>query len=148
MEKEIVLQEITAVYQVRKDVEMPLEKVYSSYQVADFLKKEIGQLTQERFVALFLNVKNEVIAYSVIGIGTIDQAIAHPRDLFQRALLTNSASILIAHNHPSGNPSPSENDKNLTKRIKNGCELFGLTLLDHIIVGNSDYYSFRAGRLL
>jgi len=148
MEKEILLQEIKEVYQVRNDVIMPIEKIYSSFQVADFLKKEIGRLTQEKFVALFLNVKGYVLAYTVISIGTLDQSIAHPRDLFQRALLTNCASIIIAHNHPSGTLTPSESDKVTTERIKKGCAILGFQLLDHLIVSETEFFSFRGAGLL
>ena len=102
---EFTIQEIRAVYQEKKvETYGELKKVTSSYQIALWLEKEIGSFTQENLVAVYLNVKNEVICFSVVHIGTIDQSIAYPRDIFQRALLVNAARVIVAHNHPSGNP--------------------------------------------
>lgn len=148
MEKEIILQEITAVYQVRKDVEAPITRCSSAWEVGYFFSNEIGNLTQERLVALFLNTKNEVLAYSVITQGTINQSMANPRDILQRALLTNSAGVIIAHNHPSGNLTPSEDDKRSTKNLKECCEMMGIMLLDHFIVSEESHLSFASQGLL
>lgn len=148
MEKEIILQEISAVYQVKTNVKAPIERCASAWEVGYFFSKEIGNLTQERLVALFLNTKNEVLAYSVITQGTINQSIANPRDILQRALLTNSASVVIAHNHPSGNLTPSEDDKRATKRLKECCEMMGIMLLDHFIVSEESHLSFASQGLL
>ena len=80
--------------------------------------------------------------------GSLNQSIAHPRDIFQRALLSNAARIIVGHNHPSGNPQPSENDCLFTSRLKEGAELLGMPLLDHLIVGRDAYYSFCEEGLL
>jgi len=148
MEKEIILQEISAVYQVRKDIEAPITRCSNAWEVGYFFSNEIGNLTQERLVALFLNTKNEVLAYSVITQGTINQSIANPRDILQRALLTNSAGLIIAHNHPSGDLTPSEDDKRTTKRLKECCEMMGIMLLDHFIVSEESHLSFASQGLL
>lgn len=148
MEKEIILQEISAVYQVRKDVEAPITRCSSAWEVGYFFSNEIGNLTQERLVALFLNTKNQVLAYSVITQGSINQSIANPRDILQRALLTNSAGLIIAHNHPSGDLTPSEDDKRTTKRLKECCEMMGIMLLDHFIVSEESHLSFASQGLL
>ncbi|CAI3324576.1 JAB domain-containing protein [Enterococcus cecorum] len=148
MEKEIILQEISAVYQVRKDVEVPITRCSSAWEVGYFFSNEIGNLTQERLVALFLNTKNQVLAYSVITQGSINQSIANPRDILQRALLTNSAGLIIAHNHPSGDLTPSEDDKRTTKRLKECCEMMGIMLLDHFIVSEESHLSFASQGLL
>ena len=148
MEKEIILQEISAVYQVRKDVEVPITRCSSAWEVGYFFSNEIGNLTQERLVALFLNTKNQVLAYSVITQGSINQSIAIPRDILQRALLTNSAGLIIAHNHPSGDLTPSEDDKRTTKRLKECCEMMGIMLLDHFIVSEESHLSFASQGLL
>ena len=142
---EFTIQEIRAVYQ-EKNVESfgDLKKVTSSHQIGLWLEKEIGSFTQEHLVAVYLNTKNEVISFSVVHVGTIDQSIAYPRDIFQRALLTNSARVIVAHNHPSGNTTPSEADKLFTKRIIRAGELMGIEILDHIIVTDDDYCSLRA----
>ena len=148
MEKEIILQEISAVYQVRKDVEVPITRCSSAWEVGYFFSNEIGNLTQERLVALFLNTKNQVLAYSVITQGSINQSIANPRYILQRALLTNSAGLIIAHNHPSGDLTPSEDDKRTTKRLKECCEMMGIMLLDHFIVSEESHLSFASQGLL
>lgn len=148
MEKEIILQEITAVYQVRNDVEVPITRCTSAWEVGYFFSNEIGNLTQERLVALFLNTKNQVLAYSVITQGSINQSIANPRDILQRALLTNSASLIIAHNHPSGDLTPSEDDKRSTKNLKECCDMMGIMLLDHFIVSEESHLSFASQGLL
>lgn len=148
MEKEIILQEISAVYQVRKDIEAPITRCSNAWEVGYFFSNEIGNLTQERLVALFLNTKNEVLAYSVITQGTINQSIANPRDILQRALLTNSAGLIIAHNHPSADLTPSEDDKRTTKRLKECCEMMGIMLLDHFIVSEESHLSFASQGLL
>ena len=148
MEKEIILQEISAVYQVRKDIEAPITRCSNAWEVGYFFSNEIGNLTQERLVALFLNTKNQVLAYSVITQGSINQSIANPRDILQRALLTNSAGLIIAHNHPSGDLTPSEDDKRTTKRLKECCEMMGIMLLDHFIVSEESHLSFASQGLL
>ncbi len=145
---EFTIQEIRAVYQEKKvEAYGDLKKVTSSYQIALWLENEIGSFTQEHLVAVYLNTKNEVISFSIVHIGTIDQSIAYPRDIFQRALLVNAARIIIAHNHPSGSTKPSEADKLFTKRIIRAGELIGVEILDHIIVTDEDYCSLRAGGL-
>ena len=142
---EFTIQEIRAVYQEKKvETYGDLKKVTSSHQIGLWLEKEIGSFTQEHLVAVYLNVKNEVICFSVVHIGTIDQSIAYPRDIFQRALLTNSARVIVAHNHPSGNTTPSEADKLFTKRIIRAGELMGIEILDHIIVTDNEFCSLRA----
>ncbi|CAI3366944.1 DNA repair protein RadC [Enterococcus cecorum] len=124
---EFTIQEIRAVYQEKKvETYGDLKKFTSSFQVAHWLEKEIGSFTQEHLVAVYMNTKNEVISFSIVHIGTIDQSIAYPRDIFQRALLVNAARIIIAHNHPSGNTKPSEADKLFTKRIIRAGELIGV----------------------
>lgn len=142
---EFTIQEIRAVYQEKKvETYGDLKKVTSSYQIALWLENEIGSFTQEHLVAIYLNTKNEVISFSIVHIGTIDQSIAYPRDIFQRALLVNAARVIVAHNHPSGNTTPSEADKLFTKRIIRAGELMGIEILDHIIVTDEDYCSLRA----
>ena len=111
--------------------------------IANRMMKEIGDLTQENLVLLCLDTKNCINSYSVVHIGTLNQSIAHPRDIFQRAFLSNAARILLVHNHPSNNCVPSADDIDFTERIEECGRIVGIELLDHIIVGTSNYYSFR-----
>lgn len=104
--------------------------------------------TDEHFVMLALNTKNRVIGAFEICVGTIDTSLVNVRGIMQRALLCNASRIMIAHNHPSGEPNPSKADKDVTIKIKQACELMGITLLDHIIIGEDDMFSFKAEGLL
>lgn len=126
---------------VREDL-APL-KPNSIYSVAKWLQNEIGSDTQENFVMFCLDTQNNLNCYSVIFKGTMNTTIAHIRDIFQRAILSNSARLIVAHNHPSNRAKPSEADDKMTLRIKECGDLFGIELLDHIIVGRDTYFSYR-----
>ena len=99
-------------------------------------------MTKEHLLMLSLNTKNKVIALHVVHIGSVNASIVHPRDIFQLAILDNATSIAIAHNHPSGDTTPSEEDINVTNRINEAGKLMGIELLDHIILGDS-YLSLK-----
>lgn len=118
------------------------EKITSSYGLAQHLIRETRELEQEHFILLTLNTKNQIIRQKTLFIGTLNQSIAHPRDIFREAIRDNAAQIIIAHNHPSGDPTPSEADSVFTSRLTKICELVGIQMLDHLILGNSTYYSY------
>lgn len=120
----------------------------SSYSIAKWLQEEIGFDTQENFVILCLDVKNYMTFFSIVHRGTVNSTSVHPRDIFQRAYLSNAVRIIIAHNHPSNNCTPSGNDQKFTKKVKECGDLLGIPLLDHIIVGRDTYLSFREENLL
>jgi DNA repair protein RadC len=101
--------------------------------------RDIGSRKQEHIVALFLNSRFEVLERRVICIGSLDGVNVLPRDIIIPALELNASSVVIAHNHPSGDPTPSEEDILITKRIQEGLELVGLNLLDHIVVANDSW---------
>lgn len=106
---------------------------------------ELDQLAEERMVMLCLNTKNKIIGAFNVSIGTISQSIVHPREIFKRAILQNSASILIAHNHPSGDPTPSADDHSVTKRLAECGKLLGIDLIDHLIITPTrEYESMKA----
>jgi DNA repair protein RadC len=103
---------------------------------------------EEVFAILCVTTKHRVIAYHEVSRGTLDSASAHPREVFKAAILANAAAIILAHNHPSGDPSPSGDDVQLTRRLIDAGEILGIQVLDHIIVGDGRYVSFRElGRL-
>ena len=135
--------QIVRLKQVVCESTLEMQKITSSFGIAQWLMDEIGNETQGVLMLLCLNTKNEVNSLSVVHRGTINQSIAHPRDIFQRAILSNATRIFIAHNHPSGNPQPSENDYLFTEKIKQAGELLGIELLDHLVVTSNSYYSFR-----
>jgi DNA repair protein RadC len=101
--------------------------------------RDIGNRKQEHIVALFLNSRFQVLERRVICIGSLDGVNVLPRDIIIPALELNASSVVIAHNHPSGDPSPSHEDILITKRIQEGLELVGLNLLDHIVVTNDSW---------
>ena len=118
-------------------------KASSSFVIGSRFIEELKDEEQEHFIVLCLNTKNEIIARKTISIGTLDQALVHPRDVFRFAIKNNAARIIAVHNHPSGNPEPSENDKTVTKRLIRSGDILGVEILDHIIVGNDSYISLR-----
>lgn len=146
MNNNFICEEIMTLKQVkrkRNNKDIP-EKIVSSFDLAHWMSKLIGNECREHLVVVCLDTKNQINCYSTVSVGSLNQSIAHPRDVLQRALLSNSARIALLHNHPSGSPFPSENDDDFTKRMKEICNLIGIDLLDHIIVTASiKYYSYR-----
>lgn len=119
--------------------------------VKDFIE-DFEDLDREVFVAIYLNTKNEPNSVEVISTGSLNASIVHPREVMKTAILSNSNSMIFStiylHNHPSGNPTPSLEDKNITQRLKEAGELLGIKVLDHIVVGDDEYYSFKEEGLL
>lgn len=103
----------------------------------------IAHKKQEHFIALYLNSRNQIIKQKLISVGTLDVSIAHPRDVYEPALKYSAASIILAHNHPSGDPEPSHADLLLTKRMYEAGTILGIRLLDHIIISPKKYISFK-----
>jgi len=116
--------------------------------VATFLRECLIDNSREQFIAVYLNHTNQVIGYSIAAIGTQSQCPVSPAELFQKAVLLGAGSLIVAHNHPSGNTEPSKEDIAVTKRIWEAGKLLGITLLDHIIVCEDKYLSFREENLL
>lgn len=98
---------------------------------------EFETLTKEHFVIATLNSKNNVMGIHVIHIGSLNASIVHPREVYQQAILNNAASIVCYHNHPSGDPSPSNEDKLVTKKLVEAGKILGIELMDHIVVGSN-----------
>ena len=98
---------------------------------------------EEVFILITLNTKNIVTGYFEVHRGTINTSLVHPREVFKRALLNNASNIMVAHNHPSGDPNPSKEDIQITERLKEAGNLLGINLLDHIIVGDDKYISLK-----
>jgi DNA repair protein RadC len=110
---------------------------------ADLLMEELRHLREEHFVVLFLNTKNRVIGRQTLSIGSLNASVVHPREVFRAAIRRSSASILCAHNHPSGDPTPSPEDIQLTRRLSEAGELVGIELLDHIVIGDNRFISLK-----
>lgn len=104
---------------------------------------DMEHLPNEHFVMLSLSTKNHVIGVHTIFVGSLNASIVHPREVFQRAILNNAASIIVAHNHPSGDPAPSREDIEVTKRLSEAGKILGIDLLDHLIIGEGTYTSLK-----
>ena len=112
--------------------------------VAEFVRSILTDNSREHFVALYLDGAHQVAGYSIVSIGTANSTVAHPREVFQRAILAGAVSIIIAHNHPSGVLTPSDEDHKVTQRLKDAGEILGIKLLDHLIVTDVAHYSLDA----
>lgn len=104
--------------------------------VYELLRGRLAHLDRERFVVLLLNTKNAVIESHTVSIGTLSSAIVHPREIFKPAIQASAASVILAHNHPSGNTEPSREDREVTRRIVEAGETIGIEVLDHLIIGD------------
>lgn len=118
-------------------------KITSPVDVSNLLMEEMKCFKKEYLKILMLNVKNIVIDIKTISIGSLNSSIVHPREVFVEAIKKHSASIILCHNHPSGDPNPSMEDINLTRRLKECSKILGIDLLDHIIIGNEIYVSLK-----
>ncbi|MFR5747298.1 MAG: JAB domain-containing protein [Romboutsia timonensis] len=109
----------------------------------EMIKDQLQDLDREQFIIACLNTKNEPTNISVVSVGTLNKAIVHPREVFKTAILSNAASIMAFHNHPSGETTPSQQDIQLTKRLYEAGELLGIKLLDHLIIGDGTFTSLK-----
>lgn len=117
--------------------------ISSPKDVAEMLMREMNGLNQEILKVIVLNVKNQVIKIKDTFKGSLNTSIVHPREIFCEAIKCGGANIIISHNHPSGDPTPSKEDINITVRIKECGEVLGIQLLDHIIIGNNKFISLK-----
>ena len=109
----------------------------------EMIKDQLQDLDREQFIIACLNTKNEPTNISVVSVGTLNKAIVHPREVFKTAILSNAASIMAFHNHPSGETTPSQQDIQLTNRLYEVGELLGIKLLDHLIIGDGTFTSLK-----
>jgi len=110
--------------------------------------EEMRNLDREHFRALLLNVKNQVIGREIISIGTLNSSAVHPRELFRNAIKRSAAALILAHNHPSGDPAPSREDIEVTRRLLEAGHIIGIEILDHLIIGDNKFTSFKAKGLM
>ncbi|MDN5331656.1 MAG: repair protein RadC [Tepidanaerobacteraceae bacterium] len=122
--------------------------ISSPADVKKLLMEEMRFLDKEHFRIVLLNVKNRVISVENISIGSLNSSIVHPREVFKPAIKRSSAAIILVHNHPSGDPTPSREDVEITRRLVESGRILGIDVLDHIIFGNPDYLSFKEKGLL
>ena len=114
----------------------------------EYLQFTMGSLRIEQFRVLFLNKKNILIADEVMAMGTIDQTPVYPREIVKKSLFHEAGALILVHNHPSGNPKPSNSDIDLTAQIVNACKTVNVKIHDHVIIAENDYFSFKSNMLL
>lgn len=119
-----------------------LPAIESAQDAADQVP-ELRRARKEHFLALYLNARNQLIAKETVSVGTLTANLVHPREVFQPAVASAAASVLLVHNHPSGDPAPSPEDLALTRRLVEAGELMGITVLDHVIVGAASHVSLK-----
>ena len=128
----------------------PLEKIHLScpQDVADFLMPRLRYAAKEQFVVILLNGKNKVIGTEVVSEGSLSSSIVHPREVYAPAMLHHAAAIMVAHNHPSGDPKPSLEDEEVTRMLSRSGKVLGIPMIDHVIIGDGNYYSFLENEAL
>lgn len=117
--------------------------IRSPKDAADWVMEEMRHLKQEHFVCLFLNTKNYVLEKERIFVGTLNSSVVHPREVFRQAIRRSDASVICFHNHPSGDPSPSVEDIQVTERLFRVGRIVGIELIDHIVIGDGVFFSMR-----
>ncbi|MQA31759.1 MAG: DNA repair protein RadC [Luteitalea sp.] len=146
------LRELRLRYVLKRDHDgqpvMTGRRLGSPPESAAFLIPLLQEEPSEVFVAVFMSTRQRVIAYHEVSRGTIDSTVVHPREVFKAAILANAAALILAHGHPSGDPTPSADDIELTRRLAAAGTLLGIEVLDHLVIGDGRYVSFKElGRL-
>lgn len=121
--------------------------ISSPADVERLLRGRIANLDRENFVVVLLNTKNEVIETSTVSVGTLGASLVHPREVFKPAVRASAASVILAHNHPSGKVEPSREDREVTRRLGEAAGILGIEVLDHVIVGDG-YFSMKEHGML
>ena len=130
-----MVKESSFLYQTRQ--------ILSPNDAYEMIKEQLEGLDREQFIIACLNTKNEPTNISVVSVGSLNKAIVHPREVFKTAILSNAASVMAFHNHPSGETTPSQQDIQLTNRLYEVGELLGIKLLDHLIIGDGTFTSLK-----
>ncbi|MCX7781065.1 MAG: DNA repair protein RadC [Negativicutes bacterium] len=138
---------LTAAMEIAKRLSShtPAERpvIRSPGDAAAFLMPRLRYESREHFMALLLSTKNHVLAVPVISIGSLNASVVHPRELFREAINHSAASVILVHNHPSGDPTPSQEDILLTRRLIDAGQLLDIAVLDHVIIGDGKYVSLK-----
>ncbi len=134
----------------RQDLEPELKdfNIKDPQSVVKAIRASIKDKAKEHFKLILLNPRNKIIGISTISIGTLNTSLAHPREIFKEAIIHNAMSVVLAHNHPSGDPEPSEDDLTITKRLTEAGKILGIEVIDHIIITKIGFFSFKEKGLL
>lgn len=133
-----LVKETSGRYDVQKKIQTPGDVFNIAQNVI-----RANEYAEENLWLITLDTKNNITGIFTVSTGSLNASIVHPREVFKRAVLQNAASIILCHNHPSGDPTPSQDDIVTTKRIYDAGKILGIELLDHIIVGNNEYISLK-----
>ncbi len=125
-----------------------VRKITSPQDVADIFIPLLRDETVEKFCVVCLNSANKIIRYEVISVGNLNSSVVHPREIFKAAIENNSASIILIHNHPSGNPEPSSEDISITKKVVESGKIMDIPVFDHIIIAGNGFTSFVEKRII
>jgi DNA repair protein RadC len=122
--------------------------IRSPEDVSSFMMEELRYELKEKFVTIFLNTKNHIISHEVLSIGSLNSTVVHPREVFRAAIQKSSSAIICVHNHPSGDPTPSSDDIEMTRRLKEAGAIVGIDVLDHVIIGDQTFVSLKEQGLM
>ena len=117
--------------------------IHDASTIADYFMEEMRHLDRERVILVSLDSKGQILAESLLSVGNVNLSLISPRTLFLEALKNHAVNVILLHNHPSGDPTPSRTDRDLTSRLHGLCRMMEIPLLDHIIIGDQKYYSFQ-----
>jgi DNA repair protein RadC len=144
--------QIKAAFELGRRQELePEQKDYdikNPQSVVKAIRSSIKDKAKEHFKLILLDNRNKIISISTISIGTLNASLVHPREIFKEAIIHNSAPVVLAHNHPSGDPEPSEEDMKITERLVESGKILGIEVIDHIIIGKTNFSSFKERGLL
>jgi len=144
-------QKLEAIFEVAiriaKETRKDKVRIQCPQSIADLLMPEMRTLKKEEFRIVLLNIKCEIITIRTISVGSLSSSLVHPREVFKEAVLSSAAAIICVHNHPSGDPTPSRDDIELTKRLAEVGKLMGIEVYDHVIIGDNRYISMKQENL-
>ena len=136
--------------QVVREPQLPFPKPQISCpaDAYDILKRQLAYEDREVFATVILDARNQVMGINTVSVGTVSASLVHPRETFKPAIIMGASSIILAHSHPSGDPSPSKDDIELTRRLGKAGEILGIEVLDHIIIADNQFLSLKEKGLL
>lgn len=138
----MIVRELKIIYGERSNITAEAAKLDSPRKVSEFFGF-CRDYPTESFFCVCLNNKNKMLGWSEVARGTISETIVHPREVFKPAILSNAAAVVLVHNHPSGETTPSREDLNATRRLKEAGDIIGIPVLDHVIIGDPGFYSMK-----
>lgn len=144
--KGFALIEIREISRVSENLKFSCSEDLANYCMGKPL--ELNTLAEERFYVFCVDIKNRVKSIEMLSKGSLTSSIVHPREVLKAAILSNAASVVFVHNHPSGDPDPSVDDIEITNRLSRACDICGIAVLDHIIIGKKDWFSFKRKMML